>query len=134
MLCLNETTTKWFIDQCQKFMNYEQYLIDPTKCDDSFIENINLHSDHKTIYVLPCPPPMWKLCPIHLAVETPMHLQMNFSHYNASFILTWASISKCTQLIQTASIHMNNAKNPSVSVFKVISFRTNKFGRYVAEN
>ena len=43
---------------------------------------------------------MWQLCPIHLAVETLMHLQMNFINYNAYFVFSWTkSISKGTQLI-----------------------------------
>ena len=81
-------------------MNYQHYREDPNDCDIEFVidvYNIGLNPIH---YLLPEPPPMWQLCPIHLAVKTPMHLQMNLVHYNTSFMFSWAkSISKNIQLL-----------------------------------
>ena len=71
-------------------MNFIQYNLDPMECEDEFCVKMLCQIPGKTKYCLPLPPPMWQLCPIHLAVETPMHLQMNFIHYNANFTFSWA--------------------------------------------
>ena len=135
ILCMNEKTVTNFVTKCRNYMNYVHYTQDPTDCDTEFVEELYNNEMNTKNYSLPEPPPMWLLCPIHLAVETPMHLQMNFVHYNTTFMFSWAkSISKLTQLLREITPILSNAKNTNVEGFKVIPIKTEKCGGYVAEN
>lgn len=135
VLCVNDKTISMFISMCRNYMNYQHYLLDPDDCDIDFLEQMNDESNVPMVYTLPVYPPIWDLYPIHMAVETPMHLQMNYIHHNLSFTFSWAkTISKGAQLIRELSPHLINAKSTNVDGFKVIPIRTDKFGGYVAEN
>jgi len=115
-------------------MNYQQYLLDPMDCDQDWYNEFT-SNNHIQQYELPEPPPMWSICPIHMAVETPMHLQMNYIHYNMNFMMNWAkSISKGSYLIRESIVYLSKAKSTNINGFKVITFTTDKFGGYVAEN
>lgn len=135
LFCINEKTITGFIKSCRKYVNYLEYIKDPDDCDPDFVWDMSNNQGDANLFVLPDPPPMWKICPIDLCVETPMHLQMNFLHYNATFMFSWAkSISKGAQLIRDSQPHLMNAKQTNLEGFKVIPIRTEKFGGYVAEN
>lgn len=135
LLCVNEKIITGFVKKCRDHMNYEQYQTDPNDCDPEFCDHILLNSATSNQYSLPDTPPMWNVCPLDLCVETPMHLQMNFIHYNANFMFSWAKSNLIgAQLIRESIPHLVNAKKTNVSGFKVIPFRTEKFGGYVAEN
>ena len=135
ILCINEKTVNTFISSCRDYMHYEEYITNQNNDIDYYNQDTIEHGITNKIKQLPSYPPMWDLCPIDLAFETPMHLQMNFIHYNASFMFQWAkSISKASHIVKESSNYMEKVRNIHVDRFKVILFWTDKFGGYVAEN
>ena len=88
-------------------MHYEEYNTNMNMGIDSYnhvnIEDVIINKPKQ----FPPYPPMLDLCPINSAIETPMHLQMYFIHYNASFMFQWAkSISKASHIIRESSKYM----------------------------
>ena len=109
--CINDDLQCKFIDQCRQYMDYAEHIEDPLQTEDWFVQEIdsNLLMDFH-FYDLPLPPPAWHLCPLQFACETPMHLQMNFIHFNATFMFDWAKDqAKGAVLIRHARPYFKNA-------------------------
>ena len=136
MHCINADWQSKLIAQCRNFMDYAEHLEDPEQSADWFVQEIYYNQSlNPGFYSLPLPPPAWHLCPLQFACETPMHLQMNFVHFNATFMFDWAKErGKGAALIRIAKPFFEKAQNLHVSGLKVILFKTDKFGGYVAEN
>ena len=134
--CINDDLQCKLIEQCRQYMDYVEHINDPLQTEEWFAQEIacNLLLDAQ-FYDLPRPPPAWHLCPLQFACETPMHLQMNFVHFNASFMFDWAKErGKGAVLIRQARPLFENAQQLHVAGLKIILFKTDKFGGYVAEN
>ena len=135
ILCVNDKTVNKFIFSCCDYMHYDNYNSNLNLDINYYIHNDTDHVLNNKPKLLPSYPPMWELCPIKLAIETPMHLQMNFIHYNTSFMFQWAkSVSKATHIVRESSNYLEMVKNICVDGFKVILNWTKKFGGYVARN
>ena len=95
MHCMNEDLQCKFIDQCRHYMDYADHIAEPLETEDWFVHEIERNLvQNAHFYNLPAPPPAWHLCPLQFACETPMHLQMNLVHFNASFMFDWAKDRK----------------------------------------
>jgi hypothetical protein len=136
VFCINEHTIDTFVLSCRDYMDYELYLTEPSELPivdlNTVVHNLELKMD---FYQMPAPPPLWHFCELEFACETPMHLQMNFQKANSVLIFDWTkTLGKTKVMMDLANPLISDAKSLGVSIMKVINFKTEKFGGFVAEN